>query len=41
MQFVKNGKDVFYRIDADLPSYSATTLSYAGFGAELDLGGSP
>jgi len=34
VQFVKNATNTFYRIDADLPAYSASTLAYAGFGAQ-------
>jgi len=37
VQFVKNGSRVFYRLDADLPSYSASTLAYAAFGAENSI----
>jgi Ca2+-binding RTX toxin-like protein len=37
VQYVKNGKDDFYRVDADLPSYSTSQLSYAGFGAQNSI----
>ncbi|HMB94786.1 MAG TPA: C2 family cysteine protease [Tepidisphaeraceae bacterium] len=37
VEFVKNAKDVFYRIDADLPSYSPSQLAYAGFGADNSI----
>ena len=37
VQFSKAGSRVFYRIDADLPSYSVSTLSYAALGAQGSL----
>ena len=37
VQFTKGGNKLFYRIDADLPSYNASTLAYAAFGAEGSL----
>jgi Ca2+-binding RTX toxin-like protein len=37
VQFVKNGQDVDYRIDADLPSYSPTQLAYANLGVQNSL----
>ena len=33
VQFKSAGKDVYVRVDADLPSYSSSSLAYAGFGA--------
>ena len=33
VQFKSAGKDVHVRVDADLPSYSTSSLAYAGFGA--------
>lgn len=34
IQFSKNGTKTFYRVDADLPSYSDSMLSYAALGAQ-------
>lgn len=34
VQFVRGASKLFYRIDADLPSYTPTRLAYAAFGAE-------
>ncbi|HEY1629568.1 MAG TPA: C2 family cysteine protease, partial [Tepidisphaeraceae bacterium] len=37
VQFVKNGQDVDYRIDADLPTYAGGQLAYANLGAQNSL----
>lgn len=34
VQFFKGATKTFYRVDADLPAFSASSLAYAGFGAQ-------